>query len=492
MLCYPARVQLGGLPSPSARRVPRLAGASFACAATLTWAHAAWAQVAVDWQVSGSATVGVTSNVANTPEPEEGDPNAVEPVPDGFGSFSPAVSVTLETPSATQELGWAFGYQFFFFHSEANTFTNTLSYGVRAPVREGVELTFGVFGSQANLATFNLATPAGATPLGANEGGTSLVFTAGAGQGLSAEVAESLTFSEGLGVSYGQTIVDEGEDQKTYTGSFTLGLTKQFERDSFGGSVATAAQMTPEERTDAGLQPLRVEIVHSPGVAWTREWAPDWTTVVGVGVAGGYDAAASDIELYVNPTANAALTYGNERGTATLAYAHTVAPSVLLRQILVTDAVTLQGNVPIGRTGLDVGASGGYQVSREFDNGFGLPNGRAALADAALGFVPGRSYVRLELRYQYSRQFAGEPTDDGEPLAPTLERHAGLFTVTFGYPDSPVAGGAAPFVIVPAPTANPDVLAQQAPRSERGEDQTRRDEEQERREDRDKRGGSGD
>mgnify|MGYP002381157730 CR=1 FL=1 len=451
------------------------------------------AQVAVDWQVTGSASVGVTDNVANTPEPpEDAGPDVIGPQPDGFGSLSPAFEVTFETARATQSLGWAFGYNFYFTHPEANTISNGLSYGLTSEVAPGTTLTFGVSGSQTNLANFNLLPASGQTAVVANEGGDNLIFTVGVGQGLSAQVAETLVFSQGLSASYAHTFIDEAEDTKTYIAGASLGLTKQFEVDSLTWALGTDTQITPEQVTEVGLLPALYEIFHRFDMNWNRQWEEDWSTLLGVGVVVGWDAAAASQEVVPHPAWRAGVNYANERGTAALAYEHTIQPNLLLRQATANDLVTLNGTVPIPDSTFDVGATAGYQVSRAFlpTTGFGPATSQTVLADLAVGYVPKSWYVRLELRYQFSRQFAGT-VQEGVAPQPDLERHAGLFTVQFGYPDSPTAGGASPFVVVPPPTANVDIMQQRAPKNEEGADADKREQDKERREERERRGGSG-
>jgi hypothetical protein len=463
--------------------------------AGLAWAAPASAQVAVDWQVTGSATIGVTDNVANTPEaPDDAPEGTIEPQPDGFVSLSPSVEVIFETADATQSIGWALGYQAYFLHPEANTFSNGLSYGVAAPVAPGVELTFGLSGSQANLATFNLVPPSSGTVITPTEGGDSLIFTVGAGQGLSVELSDTVYFQQGLSGSYAHTFIDGAEDTRTYIGSIALGVTKQWEVDSLATTVGTDVQLTPEQATAVGILPELLQVIHRADANWTHQWSLDWSTLLGVGVLVGYDAYAADIEVVPHPAWRAALNYGTDVGTAALTYEHNVQPNLLLRQSTANDIVSLSGAMPIPKSTFDVGATVGYQVSRAYlpTSGFGPPLAQNVLADAAVGYIPKSWYVRLEVRYQYSRQFAGSAEGAAVAVQPDLERHAGLFTVQFGYPDSPTAGGASPFIVVPAPTANVDMMRQQAPQSEEGKDEAKRKEDKEKREEREKRGGSGD
>jgi hypothetical protein len=462
------------------------------------WAAPAAAQVAVEWQVSGSATVGVTNNVANSPEPPEDDPDAVEPQSDGFGTLSPAFEVILETRDAVQSLGWVFGYTFYFVHPEANNFTNSLTYGLSAPVSDTTTITMSIFGAQANVATFNLASSAATTPVTGTEGGNDLIFTTGAALGFSSEVAETLVYSMAVAGQYAHTIVDApetspGEDLKTYVASGHMGLTKELVLDSVTTDVGTEVQITPETITETGTDPLRTEVVHRGTVVWMHEWELAWRTQLGGGASLAYDASADDIDVLPHPVGRAAILYASELAEASIAYDHEVQPNLLLRQLTVTDTISAQGFVPIPRSWFDVGGTVAYQASRSFlpDDGFGPPGGHTIILDAAVGFIPEKAFVRLEARYQYNRQFEGEPDETGNILLPDLQRHAAMLTATFGYPDPPVEGSAAPFVSVPPAIVNPDLMQQNAPATERGQFEEQRDAERDRREDRERRGGSG-
>jgi len=466
----------------------------FAFCSALTvcaFASNARADAAVDWQVTGAATVGVTDNVANTPTPV--DDASPQPEADGFGTVSPAFELQIESARATQTLGYAFAYTFYFTHAEANAVQNSLTYGLRAPVSDRTTFILGLSASQTNVAAFNLATASAVTPVGGNQGGDNLLFTLGATQGLESELSETVTFSEALGAQINQTIVDEAEDQKSILASLSLGLTKAFETNTLGGTFGTEAQLTPSyaAAAAAAATPTSAQIIHHVGGDWTHAFNEDWSSDLGAGVVVGYDAVQASTPV-VHPTGQASVSFRNERGEAALLYSHGAVPNVLLHEITLNDTVTLRGLLPFGASGFDLGASGAFTATRSFLSADGIgPPGYAVLADAALGWVPGRSFVRLEARYQYTRQFASDADDSGAVVLPALSRHAGLFTVTFGFPGSPEAGGAAPFVSVPPPTVSPDFLRQVAPESQRAVDDAAKSEKDHEAHEHESRGGAG-
>jgi hypothetical protein len=83
--------------------------------------------------------------------------------------------------------------------------------------------------------------------------------------------------------------------------------------------------------------------------------------------------------------------------------------------------------------------------------------------------------MRLELRYQFSHQQRLYLQD---VALPTVTRHAGLLNTTFAWPGQPTLARAA-FTALPAPTASPEIIGKQAPRTVRGEDEATKKEESE-------------
>jgi hypothetical protein len=460
------------------------------CAIVTSVAADLRADVAVDGQLSASATIGVTDNVANTPE----DDPIGQPEADAFGTLSPAAQLVLETSGATQTLGYAFTYTFYFDHPEANTVGNSLTYGLRAPVTERTVLLLGLSGSQTNVATFNLATASAATPVGGNLGGDNLLFTFAGSQGVESELSETVVLAEAAGVQYSQTLVDAAEDQKTILGTFTLGLTKAFERDTLGGAFATDAQIVPGS-TSATTPPVVTEasaqILHRLEGTWTHQYSPDWSTSLGAGGVVGYDAVLGGTPV-AHPIGDAAITFQNERGNAALVYQHAAQPNVLLQQVTLNDTVSLRALLILGSSGFDLGGSGAFTATRSFLAAGGIgPPGYAVLADASIGWVPGESAFRVEARYQFTRQFAADPDASGAVVLPALSRHAGMLTFTIAWPGSPEAGGAAPFVALPPPTVSPDFLAKQAPTTERAKDESDKEEKDRQKQQFEERGGGG-
>lgn len=431
------------------------------------------AQVAFDWQISGSATVGFTDNVVNTPEPVNADDP--EPEADGFGTVSPGVLLQFETPSATQTLAYNFGYSFYFIHSDANSFSNSLNYGLRAPTSETTSFTLVLSGAQSTVQQLTLLGPAGGTTAQPTPGdpeaqpdGSDMLISAGVGQGFSAQLSETVNFSQALQGNVGRTIVADDEDTGTYVGSLGFTISKAFEINTLSFEQGNDLQYTPEGQGVLVTAEL-AQVLHRLRMVWSHQFSETWTSQVGAGVVLGYDAINFDTPI-VQPTGLASLNWAGAVGSFGVSYAHDAQPNLLLRQVVATDIVNVNGRVQLPR-GFDVAGSTGAQITQSIiGEDSGATPGMSVVADIAFGWVPAGSPARIDARYQFSRQFAiGEDTTGA--LFPTIQRHTVLLSTTFAYPGTPEAGGAAPFVALPPVTANPDILANQAPRSERAIDE---------------------
>lgn len=435
----------------------------------------AQAQVATDWELTGTLIVGATNNSNGAAEPADDAPEDTQrPEADGFVTLTPAIRFQFETPSATHTLSYGLGYTLFFIHTETSTFSQGLSYGVRAPVSEGVDLSFGITGSQSTTSQFALLSTSSTNTVNPTQQGDDILLTVGGGQGLNAQVGQTTFFRQALAASFAQTITSgaEGEedpaDTRTVTGSFSLGVGREFARDTLAFDQSNDLQYSPGVDGVAAL-PDSLQLIHRARLDWTHTFNLELSTQLGGGVLMGYDAitpAAPEVQ----PTGSASIRWAPPRGNLSLSYSHDATPNILLRQVTLNDTGTFAGLVNLSN-GFDVGGSAAVQVSRSLlgaeDGGLGEP-GFSTLIDLALGWIPPNGPLRVEARYQFSRQFGlnTDPEAD-EELFPTIQRHTGLLTTTFAFPRAPAPGGVGRGIALPSPTANVDVISNQAPPSQR-------------------------
>lgn len=446
----------------------------FGVAALLAAAEAR-AQTAVEWDLSGNATFGFTDNATGLPIPEEEtDP---QPEPDGFFTITPAFRLQMERADSTHTLTYGAGYTLYFQHPELGAFSQSLAYGLRAPVREGIDLTFAASGSQTTAALVSLTGAPAGGQVQPTTGGNDIIVTAGIGQGLTAELSPTWTFFQAFAGAHAHTITqapEEGEpdpeDGYTQTASLTLGANKEYKRERFGITQSNDVQWSPHQegvRPDDSLQ-----FIHRAVFDWTHQFSPDWTTQLLVGGLYAYDVVAlqaGDAIPYPDPTGGANVRWTPPRGNLSLAYLRDATPNLILRQVTLNDTVTLAGLIELPK-GLDFGGSAAMQVTRAFTEGEDeVSPGMSVLVDAALGWVPRVVFMRVEGRYQYNRQFAlGDVA-----VIPELQRHTVMLNTTFQYPTPPAPGGTGRGIALPSPTANVDIVSRQAPASDRAREEQR-------------------
>ncbi len=424
------------------------------------------AQVAVDYEVGGTVSIGVTDNVAFTATPEPDAPEGTPgPETDVFGTVSPFARVQFETADVTQTLVYGFGYTFNLLNSEANNYFNSLGYGLRSQVSERTQLTLALSGSQSTLAMFQLQAPAGAGQVPATTGADNILVTVGAGQGISTELTETVSFQETAAFTYAHTVVDEAADLKTQVGSLSLGGTKTFLRDRLTFDETNDLQHAVAPGAGMGAEGTDLlQVLHRARLVWSHDFDPRTTSQLGVGVVIGYDPLG-DLSPIPHPTGQASLAWQHERGTLTFALNHDALPNVLLGSIQLTSGATISSLFELPK-GFDLSGTGGATVFQQFlgNEGFDFPNG-AFIADVAVGWVPATVPMRVSLRYQFNHQRAFFIS---ETMLPEITRHAAILATTFTWPGAPQAGGTG-FVAIPPPSANGDILARQAPASERAE-----------------------
>jgi hypothetical protein len=463
----------------------RIAALGLVAAASAIVAEPALAQVAVDWQGSASASVGVTSNVANTAVPAKDAPKGTPyPMWDGFGSITPAIELIVETPRTTNTFSYAFDYHFFFLHHEANAVSNTVGYTFAAALSPTVDFTLGLSGAQTQLSVFDVTGTADqARPL-ATPSGNNYLFTGVVNQAFTVAASDLDTFAEGAAftandnVPNGQTVMPgttPTPSTQTYLGSSTLSYSHSFEYDTLGTTIGNEIGLFPETATGGVTTPAHADLVHRATIDWHRDWSPSWSTSISAGAMVAYVAAKP--EPKAQPDVRASVDYETDLGSAGLEYSHSAQPNVLLGVMTLADSGLLHGEIPIKQTGFDLDGSAEFLASRPLlaTGGYGQVNYNF-LVDAALGYQRDPLPLRFELRYQLLRQFALTDPIAGQPAVPEIRHTNVLFTVTWFFPHAPPAGRHGPSLVpLPSPGSNPgDITHREATRGQM-EDQDRQD-----------------
>jgi hypothetical protein len=458
-------------------------------AAPIAASRDARADVAVEWQGSAAATIGVTTNVANTPVPADDAPDGtVVPEWDGYASLSPAIAFSFETPRTRQALSYALDYRLYFLHSEANALSNSLGYSFSGDVSEATVLTLGVALGETQASAFNLVGSAAASTPALTTSSDAYLLTGVLSQSLSSQVGVKDTFSEGLTFTLNDNlpIASDGtvttEPSLTYLGSGTLSLSHELKWGSIGGSIGSDVGAFPKTGSGTQVIEAHTDVTHHASLDWRHVYSPDWSHLISAGALVAYET--TDLSPVVHPAGSASVDYATEKGSAGLTYSHAAQPNIVLRQMTLADTVTLHGALPIGSTGLDVSGSTSFLSSRPLDaDGLGSVTYNASV-DAALGYVKDKLPLRFELRYQLNYQFGGDDS------IPDIRRQNLQFTITAYFPHAPEVGPAPALVPLPSPSSNPGTLGKAAPTRGQVEDQDRDDAAERKKKDGDKGGGA--
>ncbi len=425
----------------------------------------AQAQVDTRWQAGMSAQVGVTDNVAQTPDAATGDLNAVLPEADGLAVLSPTIAFIFETASSSHTLAYGFGATLYFTHSEANAYSNGLGYTSRYTLSPTVDLALGAGVAYTQTNAFNLLGGANATVVGLQPADPVEVVSVTAAEGI--EVALSPVWSINQTVSATALVqLDNGTPNYLLTG--TVGATREFTRDTFGMGVGSDFLFQPETEDAAGNRQLLLRVFGS----WTHALSDQWSTSLTLGGVLarqlGQAVDGNDLPIPTNtvvqPYGVASIDYQDDFGNAGISIDHNVAPNVLTGSAQLTDTATLRAGLPFGESGFALAATGAVGTARllQVDGNFGEDVVLIFVADAGLAYtVPALPELSFDLRYQFTRQAPadGELSDNADVQA--ITRNTVLLGATIVWP--PAEGGAgnaagATSVFRPTPGGNQDIL----------------------------------
>ncbi len=461
--------------SPS-RRGARLAAAS-AAAAALVASGVAEAQVDPRWQVGASVQGGITDNVAQTPDPDPDDPDAVQPQTDGLLVLSPTIALILDAESSTHTFAYGFGTTLYFQNPEANSYSNGLSWASIFQLSETVDLALGAAGTYAQTGAFNLLGGADATNVAIQPAGLVEVISVGVTQGLEVAIDENWSFNQTLG---GTAIFQLDQPRRTNLLSASVGLTREFQYDTLGGNFGAELLRQPAVDPfvdDEGIEnpgsPSNTQLILRLTGSWTHALSERWSTTLAAGgllalqLGEAFDENGDPVNPppVAQPYGLASIDFTDDFGSAGLQIQHDVSPNVLTGSAQLTDTATLRAGLPIGReTGLLFTTTGAAGMARNLDvDGTFGPRFLLFVADAGLSYaLPPLPELSIDLRYQFTKQMPADP-DDPEAEAAGLQsvtRNTVLLGMSITFPPAAEGGGvAAAAVFQPTPTGGSDILA---------------------------------
>lgn len=426
-------------------RLSRLALSALFC---LGAPATAWAQDG-GVQISLTSSVGVTDNVNQTPDDP---PEGVEKEAGGTFDVSPGFAFNYITPRTTNRLAYTFTYGFLLERPEENSIANALTYSSQFETSPTTSLALGLTGTHGRTQEVTgVDDPATAT-LGASPTEPSYYFRADASQGFTKALSPNLEIGQGLTGGAFFPLDDVPSEPVSYSAGLSLNGTTSFRDDSFGLTLSSAYTYFKEVEAVPNADPAaavageeaRHVLLNSVTGTWTRDWTDRWSTNLGLGVT----VTVEDDDATPAPTGQASVLYTREEYQAELSYSSATQPNVETGDIVFANTATLRAALPIfvsTHHAVTTSASGGFQNSQPIG---GTDDGVVTnifLADAALIWTPLSLPIDYEmsLRYQFTRQDAGDGTDPGEnPDDPAddaiipgeaFSRHTVLLAITVAY-----------------------------------------------------------
>jgi len=446
----------------------------------------AFAQVDTRYQAGMSVQVGVTDNVAQAPDVAEGDVNAVPPQADGLAVLSPSVALVFETANASHTLAYGFGATLYFMNSEANAYSNGLSYTSRFALSPTVDLALGVGAAYTQTNAFNILAGANAVAVGLQPADAIEVISLTAAQGIEIALTDVWSMNQ---TASGTTLLQLSTETRNYLLGASVGATREFTLDTFGMGVGADFLVQPAADGVAGNNQL---ILRATGT-WTHALSDQWSTTVAAGgvlanqVGQAIDAVGVPIPStpVIQPYGLAAINFQDDFGTAGFSIEHNVTPNLLTGSAQLTDTATLRTGLPISDTGLLLAATGAAGTARvlQIDGTFAEDVVLVFVADAGLGYiVPALPELTLDLRYQFTKQTPADGALSADAEIQAITRNTVLLGATMVWPPADAGGaaaaGTAP-VFRPTPAGGQEILGgvrdarEQA--AQEAEDQERRE-----------------
>lgn len=379
-----------------------------------------------------SASVGVTDNVSSTQEPDAsvGQGDTVGPQTGAFGSVSPALVFSYDTPRTSQRLQCTFTASFID-SPEPTSQTSTATWTGRFVTSPTTTLTLGATGSRGQLNPLQPAQSAGSTGLSAVPEGSTVFVQGSLNEAFSKQLSPLLSVGQTASfLVYNPLQIDPA---RTFNVANVLNAQRLFRHDTAALALSTAYTRFENVRVQGGGLIARDQLVSSFVASWQHDYGHHVSSQLDVGATNAFDLSGDYGQLWY-PAGLAALRYTHPEAQGELAYAHAAGLNVFLGQVQLTDLLTLRLGAPlIDAAHLSVEGSGGVQIGRPIENGeLGEPT-TVLLADAALLWSPVLPIpdFELALRYQHTDQRANQAADSSERR---LIRNSLLLSVAGAFP----------------------------------------------------------
>lgn len=407
------------------------------------------AYAGVSLQATVTATAGVTDNVANEPSKSPtNDPNFIGRQSDFLSVISPGLILSGGTPRAVQQLYYTFGGVLYGRHSEADTYTNTLSWmGLYLPsktTRAGTTVSI----VQGRTSAFNTALNSSGAQAQAQRAGAQNLLTVIAGETFAWDIAELWTLYQTGGYSTAYYIDAHPIRGYSQTVPATLTLEKRWQHSAasvqgaitwtdFFAQTGPTVTSTGAENPNGSLSPEVQQMIATPTAQYRRDFTYWLSGRAALGASVVFDPRKPGND-YVTPAAQLGFNFNTTRSVFDLSYQHYVSPNLLFASNFIADTAVARGTFLLSnKYNISAQLTLSYLYSQEL-NFQSQPEGHAhtVLADATLSWMP-RPEVSFFVRYQLIDQIADVPGQQTItavfPLS-TFYRNTFLIGLTATYP----------------------------------------------------------
>ena len=377
---------------------------------------------------TGAVDSGYSTNIQGTPESD--DAMAAQPISDGFMNLRPGLSAAYERRRSIHNLNYIFGAQLYLESTEANSYSNSLSYQSVIAMSPRGSLRLGAAFNAGELNAFNQpGEQVGEAGDVQPNGDTTFISYNGSagyrhllGQRMTGEVNVAATRFEPT---------DGGEVGPTTTGNLQFRLERTFRYHLLGGDarLSYTKQVVPE---------VQRSLITGPGIFWTWNITDrvSTTTTAGLDVVGEYPAFEGRVTV---PRGSAAVTYSHERGRATLGAARGAGVNIFGGDTTVDNSVFLNAALPVPlpiERPVAMTAGVIYSKGEILDLDIGETRGRndRISADLTIGMVINPAW-NIGLRLSTSKQTRDDIDDMMNTLESTTRQTVGSIGLAGRFPE---------------------------------------------------------
>lgn len=383
-----------------------------------------------------SATTGYTDNILSASDPPQAGMRG--PEADAFSNVSPGLILSIERPRVAHVLQYLFTANLYLEHSEANSYTNRLSWQAAWSLTPLAQLLTGIAAIQGELHTFDTSVP-GATdvqPLPEPE----LFINVQANESYLWDFSQRWHLAQTLLVGYHRSLADVPLTPDTYDVNSLLTVERAWKYDA-AAAIARVNFTRSDYLDEMGeLSNREDQLLYGLEARWRHDIGNYWSSELRAGAVMVSPIGDEDADTAGPvPSAAAILRYLHPEGTATLTAQRDVRVNLFTGSTYVANEAQLYAALPFDAASRRWTITGraAYQLGRTVSLDGDPEELQTTIfqLDATLATEVVRG-VDLALRYQYHNQENEEIPMPEQPIG-DYQRQTLLLTLSFTYPRRP-------------------------------------------------------